>query len=63
MRVLTKMMKLPLEKWRNEGMKVFIQVNECLGIVRGREKVLEASSKVREKLGRYNWLTSEEKLV
>ena len=53
MRVLTKMMQSPLEKWRKEGMKVFIHVNDGLGIMRGRDKVLEASRKVREELGRY----------
>ena len=51
MRVLTKMMKSPLEKWRGEGMKVFIYVYDGLRIVRGREKGLEASMEVREELG------------
>ena len=61
MRVLTKMMKSPLERWRKEGIKVFIYVDDRIGIVRGKEKVLEASRKVREELGRYGWLASEEK--
>ena len=63
MRMLTKMMKSPLEKWRKEGMKVFIHMDDGLGIVRGKEKVLETSRKVREELGRYGWLASEEKLA
>ena len=63
MRVLTKMIKLPLERWRQEGIKVFIHVDDGLGMVKGNEKVLEASRKVREELGRYLWLASEEKLA
>ena len=55
------MMKSLLEKWRKEGIKVFIHVNDGLVIVRGREKGLEANRKLREDLGRYCWLASEEK--
>ena len=63
MRVLTKLMKSPLERWRSEGMKVFIHVDDGLGIVRGRQKALKASRRVREELGSYSLLASEEKLA
>ena len=53
MRVLTKLMKSPLERWRNKGMMVFIHVDDGLGIVRGRQEALKASRRVREELGRY----------
>ncbi len=59
MRVLTKLMKSPLETWRSEGMKVFIHVDDGLGIVRGRQEALKASRRVREELGRYGLLASE----
>ena len=63
MRVLIKMMKSLLGKWRKEGIKVFIHVDDGLGIVRGKERGLEASRKIREELGRYGWLASEENLA
>ena len=63
MRVLTKLMKSPLERWRSKGMKVFIHVDDGLGIVRGRSEALEASRTVRKELGRYGLLASEEKLA
>ena len=52
MRVLTKLMKSPLERWRSEGMKVFIHVDGGLGIVRGRQEALKASRRIRKELGR-----------
>ena len=61
MRVLTKLMKSPLERWRSKGIKVFIHVDDGLGIVRGRSEALEASRTVRKDLGRYGLLASEEK--
>ena len=51
MRVLMKLMKSPLESWRSKGMKVFIHVDDGLGIVRGRSEALEASRTVRKELG------------
>ena len=32
MRVLTKLMKSPLERWRSRGMKVLIHVDDGLGL-------------------------------
>merc|ERR1712082_551627 len=58
-----KLMKSPLEIWRSEGMKVSIHVDDGLGIVRGRLEALKASRRVREELGRYGLLASEEKLA
>ncbi len=46
MRVLTKLMKSPLERWRSKAMKVFIHVEDGLGIVRGRLEALKASRTV-----------------
>ena len=63
MRVLTKLMKSPLERWRSKGMKVFIHVDDGFGIVKGRLKTLKASRRVREELRKYGLLASEEKLA
>ena len=50
-----------MERWRSKGIKVFIHVDDGLGIVRGRLEALKASRTVREELGRYSLLASEEK--
>ena len=42
-------------------MKVFIHVDDGLGIVKGRSEALEASRIVRKDLGRYGLLASEKK--
>ena len=48
MRVLTKLFRSPLERWRKDGICVFIHVDDGLGIVRGREEAVRASKRVRE---------------
>ena len=60
-RVLTKLIKSPLERWRSKGMKVFIHVDDGFGIVKGRLKTLKGSRRVREELRKYGLLASEEK--
>ena len=61
MRVLTKLLRSLLERWRKDGICVFIHVDDGLGIVRGREEALRASKRVREDLEHYDLLASEEK--
>ena len=38
-------------------------MDDGLGMVKGKEKVLQASRKVRKELRRYGWLAWEEKLA
>ena len=60
-RVLTKLLRSPLERWRRQGIQVYLQVDYGLGIVRGREAAVQASKSVRRDLERYGLLTSEDK--
>ena len=60
-RVLTKLLKSPLERWRRSGIRVFIHVNDGFGIVKGRENAVRASNEVRRDLTCYSLLASEEK--
>ena len=60
-RVLSKLLGSPLERWRKDGVCVFIHLDDGLEIVRGRGKALRASKRVREDLDHYGLLASEEK--
>ena len=60
-RVLTKLLRSPLDRWRRNGIRVFIHVDDGFGIVKGRQNAVRASNEVRRDLTRYGWLTSEEK--
>ena len=61
-RVLTKLLRSPLERWRRSGIRVFIRVDDGFGIVKGRENSVRASNEVRRDLALYGLLASEEKL-
>ena len=61
MRVLTKLLKFPFERWRKDGITLFIHVDDRIRFVKGKEKALAACRKVREELGKYGLLASEEK--
>ena len=55
-RVLTKLLKSPLERWRRSGIRVFIHVDDGFGIVKGRENAVRASNEVRRDLAHYGLL-------
>ena len=61
MRVLTKLLRSPLERWRRTGIRAFIHVDDGLGLVRGRDRAVSASLRVRKDLEKYGLLASEEK--
>ena len=61
-RVLTKLLRSPLDRWRKSGIRGFIHVDYGFGMVRGREEAVRGSSMVRRDLGLYGLLASEEKL-
>ena len=49
-RVLMKLLRSPLERWRRSGIRVFIHVNDGFGIVKGRKNLVRASNEVRRDL-------------
>ena len=61
-RVVTKLLKAPLMKWRGWGARVAeAHIDEVIVISEGREKVLELSRRVHEDLLRFGLLISEDK--
>ena len=57
-RVLTKLLRSPLDRWRRIGIRVFIHVDDGFGIVKGRENSVRASNKVRGDLALYGLLVT-----
>ena len=39
-RVLTKLLRSPLERWRRRGIRCFIHVDDGLGLVKGKEEAV-----------------------
>ena len=60
-RVLTKLPRSPLDRWRRRGIRVFIHVDDGFGIVKGRDNTVRASNEVRWDLDLYGLLSTEEK--
>ena len=60
-RILTKLLRMPLERWRKQGIRCFIHVDDRLGLVKGREEAVRASESVRKDLQSYGLLASESK--
>ena len=59
--VLTKLLRLPLERWRRLGINVYLHVDDGLGMVMGREFVSWAGRRVRADLKKFGLLVSEDK--
>ena len=60
-RVLTKILRSPLERWRRQGINVYLHVDDGLGIVKGREAAVCASESIRKDLRKYGLLVLEDK--
>ena len=60
-RALTKLLRFPLQRWRQEGVQTFIHVDDGIGSLRGRERAQAAADRMKEDLGRFGLLTSEDK--
>ena len=60
-RVLTKVMRSPVERWRKMGIIVFIHIDDGFSCCSSRQKAMWASQVVREDLIRYGLLISEGK--
>ena len=61
-RCVTKMMKGPLERWRGWGARVAeVHIDDGIVFAAGRSFTLDLSRRVRDDLGRYGLLISEDK--
>ena len=60
-RVLTKLMRSPLERWRAMGIKCFIHVDDGFIFCSSREQTMQASAQIRQDLLNYGLLISESK--
>ena len=60
-RVLTKLLRSPLKRWRSMGIRVFIHIDDGLGFCPSKAECLRASEQVRGDLLRYGLLISEKK--
>ena len=60
-RVLTKVMKSPLERWRKMGILVYIHLDDGFAPSSGKAECLAASEQVRRDLIKYGLLISEQK--
>ena len=60
-RVLTKVLKSPIERWRKMGIKCFIHVDDGFGICSSKAQCLTASEQIRSDLISYGLLISESK--
>ena len=55
MRVLPKLLRSTLKKWRKKGIPVFIHVYNGIGIKSGSEIMLLASRRIKRDLGKYRF--------
>ena len=60
-RVLTKLMRSPLERWRSMGIKCFIHLDDVFVFCGSKEETKEASGRVRQDRISYGLLISESK--
>ena len=62
-RVLTKVMRSPVERWRKMGIIVFIHIDDGFSCCASRDRAMWASKVVRDDLRSYGLLISETKCV
>ena len=62
-RALTKLLRFPLQRWREWGVCSFIHLDDGIGAVQGERRAQEVSDRVRKDLAKFGLLTSEEKCV
>ena len=60
-RALTKLLRFPLQRWREWGAKAFIHLDDGIGAVSGEKEAQEMSDKVKEDLAHFGLVTSEDK--
>ena len=62
-RALTKLLRFPLQRWREWGARSFLHLDDGIGAVRSEKKAQELSDRVKSDLAKFGLLTSDEKCV
>ena len=60
-RALTKLLRFPLQTWREWGARTFLHLDDGIGAVAGQVKAQRLADKVKSNLAKFGLLTSEEK--
>ena len=60
-RVLTKLLRFPLQRWREWGVKSFIHLDDGIGAMAGKKEAQRMSDEVKKDLAHFGLLTSEDK--
>ena len=62
-RALTKLLRFPLQRWREWGARAFIHLDDGIGAMKSEKKAQEVASRVKADLAELGLLTSDEKCV
>ena len=62
-RALTKLLRFPLQRWREWGARAFIHLDDGIGAHQARRKAQELANRVKADLAKFGLLTSDEKCV
>ena len=60
-RALTKLLRFPLQRWREWGAKAFINLDDGIGAMSGKKEVQEMSDRVKKDLAHFGLITSKDK--
>ena len=60
-RALTKLLRFPLQRWREWGVRAFIHLDDGLGAVKGRKEAQVMADGVKKDLAEFGLITSEDK--
>ena len=58
---LTKLLRFPLQRWRDWGAKAFIHLDDGIGAVSGKKEAQEMSDRVKKDLADFGLIASEDK--
>ena len=60
-RALTKLLRFPLQSWREWGVRSFIHLDDGIGAVQGKKEAQELANRVKANLHEFGLLTSDKK--
>ena len=60
-RALTKLLKFPLQRWREWGARAFIHLDDGIGAVSGEKEAQEMADRVKKDLAEFGLITSKDK--
>jgi hypothetical protein len=60
-RVLTKLLRFPLQRWRSWGVKAFVHLDNGIRAVQGQDEAQRTSDVVKADLAQFGLMTSEDK--